>query len=225
MKQSPHLRYFALSVTLCAALLPVCSAIAAPFAVPKATLQPPQVTFSEVSNFTPVNGLTINGFTFTESIPMSFTAPSSNGPGNSNNISGDIALSSLGSIPAGYNLTVSLATPAQSFGFGFALQGSTTVANAVTLTLFSGSTNLGSLVFAGAPDPAFTGGFAGIGNNGFFNMVQITFNESFPAFALDNFAARTSVPETAGTLLMLCTSAAPLGFFALLRRRSFQARK
>jgi len=173
-----------------------------------------------VPNFTSLNGLAINGLTFTESIPMSFTASSAFGPPNTNNISGDRTVSGLGSIPTGYTLTVSLATPSLSFGFGFALQGTTSVANAVTVTLFNGATNLGSLVFAGAPDPTFTGGFAGFGNDTLFNSVQITFNQSFTGFSVDNVAARTTVPENGGTLLMLLASGGPLGLFALLRRRS-----
>ncbi|HEV3410642.1 MAG TPA: hypothetical protein VG095_10125 [Chthoniobacterales bacterium] len=192
---------------------------AAPFEVPKATLQPPLVTFSEVANFTPVNGLTINGFTFTENMPTAFTAPSASGPGNTNNITGDTALSG---VPpgAGYILSVSLASPALSFGFGFALQTTGSVANAVTLTLFSGMTNLGSLVFAGANDPTFTGGYAGIGNDTFFDRVEIAFNAQFPGFAVDNFSARAAVPEAGGTWLMLLSSAASLALVALLRRRS-----
>jgi len=203
---------FPLTTILCAVLLPVCSALATPFAVPKDTLQPPQVTFSEVANFTPLNGLLINGFTFTESIPMVFTSPPGSGPGDTNNNSGDTALSGLGSIPAGYILTVSLATPSLSFGFGFALQGVTTVANAVTVTLFDGATNLGSLVVAGALDPAFTGGFVGVGNDAFFNSVQITFNDSFSAFAVDNFSSVIPEPSTVSLL-------AGAGLAALFFRR------
>jgi hypothetical protein len=224
MKSAPKLRLSVVAVILCAALLPVCSASAAPFAVPKATLQPPQVTFSEVPSFTDLNGLSINGFTFTENMQTAFTAPPGFGPGNTNNISGDAAHSG---VPpgAGYILTVSLASPALSFGFGFALQGTASVANAVTLTLFSGMTNLGSLVFAGAPDPVFTGGYAGIGNDALFDRVEITFNPQFGNFVIDNFSARAAVPEAGGTLLMLLGSAAPLGLFALIRRRSLQSPK
>lgn len=222
MKNLPTSRRFAFSALACAALLSICNVSAAPFEVPKATLQPPLVTFSEVPSFTAVNGLTINGFTFTENMPTAFTVPPGSGPGNTNNISGDHALS--GAPPGGgYILSVSLASPALSFGFGFALQGTTSVANAVTLTLFSGATNLGSLAFAGAPDPTFTGGYAGIGNDTFFDRVEISFNPNTQGFAVDNFSARAAVPETGGTLLMLLTSAAPVGLFALLRRRSLQS--
>lgn len=220
MKSLPRSRHFPLTTIACAILLPLCSAWAAPFAVNRGTLQPPQVTFSEVPAFTPLNGLSINGMTFSENAPMVFTAPSGQGPGNTNNISGDMALSGLGSIPAGYVLSVALSNPALSFGFGFSLQGGSSVANAVTLTLFNGATNLGSLAFAGSPDPNFIGGFAGIGNDAFFNRVEITFNQSFTGFAVDNFRARNQVPETGSTLLMLLGSAGSLGVFASLRRRT-----
>ncbi|HEX8678479.1 MAG TPA: hypothetical protein VF683_00855 [Chthoniobacterales bacterium] len=178
------------------------------------------MTFSEVPNFTSLNGLSINGFTFTENTPMSFTASSAFGPNPSNNISGDRAVSSLGSIPAGYVLSVALSNPALSFGFGFALQGGSSMANAVTLTLFNGATNLGSIAFAGSPDPNFIGGFAALGNDAFFNRVEITFNPSFTGFAVDNFAARNQVPETGSTLLMLLASAGSLVVLSSFRRRS-----
>lgn len=219
MKSLPPSRHFPLTTIVCAVLLPLCGALAAPFTENKGNL-PPQVTFSEVPSFTSLNGLTINGFTFTETTPLAFTASSAFGPNPSNNLSGDRALSGAGSIPAGYVLSVSLATAARSFGFGFALQGTTSVANAVTLTLFNGAINLGSLSFAGGPDPTLTGGFAGIANDAFFNRVEITFNQSFTSFAVDNFAARTQVPETGSTLLMLFAAAAPLGVVAARLRRS-----
>ena len=169
-------------------------------------------------NFTPLNGHTIGVYTFAESTPIAFTAPPGFGPGNTNNISGDMALSGLGSIPAGYVLSVTLSNPALSFGFGFALQGGSSVANAVTITLFNGAMNLGSLAFAGSPDPTLIGGFAGVGNDAFFNRVEITFNQSFTGFAVDNFSARNQVPDTGGTLVMLLASAGCLGVFASRRR-------
>jgi hypothetical protein len=221
MKILPQSQRLHLTTIVCAVLLPLSSAFSAPSVEDKGNFGPPQVTFSEVPSFTPLNGLTINGLTFSENVPISFTAPAGFGPGNTNNISGAMALSGLGSIPAGYVLSVSLANQALSFGFGFALQGLTTsVANAVTLTLFSGATNLGSLSFAGNADPNFTGGFAGIGNNVFFDRVQITFNQNATGFAVDNFVARDRVPENGGTLLMLLAGAAPLGVLARLRRRA-----
>lgn len=199
-------------------LLPVCGAFAVPFVEHPGNFTP-QVTFSEVPSFTPVNGLSINGFTFTENIPNLFTASSAAGPNPANNLSGDRAVSGLG-LPSGYMLTVSLANPALSFGFGFALQSLSGAANAVTLTLFSGATNLGSLSFAANPDPNFAGGFAGVGNDTFFDRVQITFNTPATGFAVDNFSARAAVPETGSTLFMLLATAGALGLFASVRRRS-----
>jgi len=150
-----------LTTAICAVVLHPASTLGAPFVVPKAALQPPQVTFSEVPNGTAINGLTINGFTFSESnqfnVNVLFTRP--NSPffptGGTNNITGDKA-STTAALASNYVLTVNLASPATAFGFGFA-SGSGTV----LVTLFNGTTNLGSLAFASAPDPTFFGGFAG----------------------------------------------------------------
>ncbi len=96
------------------------SVSAAPFVVAKSSLQPPQVIFSEVASFTLLNNLTINGFTFTQNMPtVTMTAPAGNGPGITNNLSGDIALSIAN--PLGYALTVILPGASTAFGFGFAL--------------------------------------------------------------------------------------------------------
>ena len=193
------------TAVICALLLPPANTLAAPFVVPKASLQPPQVTFSEVPNGTAINGLTINGFTFSESSPTGgnlFTRPDSGSfpSGGTNNITGDKA-SSIG-VTSNYVLTVNLASPATAFGFGFASASGT-----VLVTLFNGTTNLGSLVFATAPDPVTSGGFAGIGNTTAFTSVQIK-PTAGSIFAVDNFAAFNvnAVPESGSGVALLALS-------------------
>jgi hypothetical protein len=201
MKSLPLRIHFPLAAIICALLLPLCGAWAAPVPISPGFLQPPQVTFSEVPAGTALNGLSINGFTFTENLATAFTAPPG-GPGNTNNIAGAYALSG---VPpgAGYILSIALLNPARSFGFGFSLQGGASGPNAVMITLFNGATNLGFLTFAGNPDPNFIGGFAALGNDAFFNRVEITFDPSFTGFAVDNFAANSQVPEGRSMFLML----------------------
>ena len=189
------------------------SARASLFVVPKSALQPPQVTFSEVASGTSLNGLTINGFKFSESTPNASTAPPGSGPGNTNNINNDMALSG-GTLPVGYVLTVGLPGLSSSFGFGYAILGGDTL----NIQLFNGLTSLGSLTYTGTPDPSFNGGFAGIGSTTSFTSAKITFVGPPVAFALDNFAAvpAASVPEPstiASAVLGL------VGVVALRRRR------
>jgi hypothetical protein len=73
------------------------------------------------------------------------------------------------------------------------------------------------LSYGGAPDPSFSGGFAGIQSTLLFDHVQLTFNSvGVPAFALDNIRTLTSttaVPEP-GTMLLVAT-----GLGVLYRRR------
>jgi hypothetical protein len=59
------------------------SAQAGLVAVPEAGFGPPEVTFSEVGSDTPLNGLTINGFGFSETMANTFVADG--GPGDTNN--------------------------------------------------------------------------------------------------------------------------------------------
>jgi hypothetical protein len=223
MKSLPLRIHSPLAAIICALLLPVCGAWAAPFPINPGFLQPPQVTFSEVPAGTALNGLSINGFTFTENLPTAFTAPPG-GPGNTNNISGAYALSG---VPpgGGYILSVALLNPARSFGFGFSLQGVTSGANAVMITLFNGATNLGFLSFAGNPDPTFIGGFAALGDNAFFNRVEITFNPSATGFAVDNFAASTQVPEGRSIFFMLLGGLSLWAFSRYGGRATFKGAK
>lgn len=216
---APHNYYKATLRALIPALLVglLATASAAPFVVPKASLQPPQVTFSEVPGGIPLDGLTINGFTFSESSPLFNTAASSSGPGDTNNVDGEIALSLTN--PAAYVLTVTLPGPSIAFGFGFALLASTSIPNAVTITLFNGVTNLGSLAFDANLDPTFPGGFAGIGNAVAFTSVQITFDRAPQALAIDNFSA-IAVPEPSSVWLLGLAAVAVFGLARVRQRRA-----
>ncbi len=190
--------------TLNAAVIPI-TAGAFPASTP--------VTFNGLSEFTEVNGLTVGGITFTYSLGNGIVVIDG-GPGVTNNISPQNIVS------IGNNTGVlRLALPGffDSFGYGFAILNTVSVANATTITLFSGMTSVGSLSYAGTPDPTFAGGFAGIQSTIPFNNVALTFNAvAAPAFALDNVRL-AAIPEPSTIALTLS------GLVAMLiraRRRS-----
>jgi hypothetical protein len=122
------------------------------------------------------------------------------GPGVTNNITPPNIVS------VGNNTGVlGVLLPSQStlFGYGYAILNVGPVSNATTIALFLGANPVGSLSYAGVPDPTFTGGFAGIQSTLPFDRVQLTFNSTVaPAFAVDNvrFAA---IPEPSTYWLML----------------------
>jgi len=142
-----------------------------------------------------VNGLTTSGVRFDYTVggtPLNGALIIDGGPGVSNNISPPNIVS-VGN-DAG-TLALTLPSSANVFGYGFAILNSGTVANATAVSAFNGTTLLGSVSFAGRPDPNFTGGFAGILSTTPFNRVALTFNSSSaPAFAVDNVQFAT-VPE------------------------------
>jgi PEP-CTERM motif-containing protein len=172
-------------------------------------------TFTGLTDGLEVNGLTVNGILFQYSLG-SGQLIIDGGPGITNNINPPNIVS-IGN-PSG-TLRITLPSAVDAFGFGFALLSTSVVPAATTLSLFNGATAVGSLSFSGAPDPAFTGGFAGILSTLAFDRVDVTFNSSAaPAFALDNIrtASEASVVPEPGTLLLLATG---LGALCARRRR------
>ena len=173
------------------------------------------VNFGEVANGTAINGTTIKGFTFSENVASAAVASSAAGPGNTNHITGQVALSSGSvSLPSNYALTIGMPGAVTSFGFGYALNSFTPLANGITITLFDGVTNLGSLPFNAGLDPTFAGGFAGIGSTDPFTRAVITFASTVPNFAIDNVAAVSAIPEPGTALFGL-----GLMGVAMMRRR------
>ncbi len=140
-------------------------------------------TFTGLIDGTEVNGLTVNGILFQYSLG-SGQLIIDGGPGLTNNITPPNIVS-IGN-PSG-TLSMTLPSPVDSFGYGFAILGTSVVPTATTISLFNGATPVGSLTYGGVPDPNFTGGFAGIQSTLLFNRVSVTFNSAVaPAFALDN---------------------------------------
>jgi hypothetical protein len=187
---------------------------------------PPSSTllnFNALASGTEVNGLLVNGVSFSYSLGNGAVVIDG-GPGTTNNVDPQNIVS------VGNNtgtLTVILPAPANLFGYGYAILSVGAVANATTISVFNGAPPLGSLSYAGANDPTFTEGFAGIQSTLLFNRIEINFNSVVaPAFALDNvlFANMirdTTVPEPM-TMLLLGTVLAAV---ALKIRKRRQVRK
>lgn len=211
--KSTHLRPATSIVLLSAGFLFAASVSgrAALVTLPSASLSPPIVdpgiivNFGEVTLGTPIQNQTIKGFTFSENIPTASTSdqgPHQFVPGPLN-LSGISLQSVLGADLTNYVLTVTMPIPVHSFGFGYAINNFDSVPSAVSITVFNGSTNLGSITYPGAPDPTFTGGFAGIGSTDYFTSAQIRFPTA-SLFAIDNL----TVPEPSSLGLMLLGCAA-----------------
>jgi hypothetical protein len=157
------------------------------------------ITFAGLPDGTEVNGLSTGGVLFSYSLGNGIVVIDG-GPGVTNNVAPPNIVS-LGN-PTGV-LTLILPGFFDTFGDGYALLNTVAVLNATTINLFSGATNVGSLSYNAVPDPAFTGGFAGIQSTIPFNRVALTFNPSAPAFALDNIRFGSAIPEPSTMFLML----------------------
>ena len=179
------------------------------------------ITFTGLADGTEVNGLSFGGILFSYSLGNGHLIIDG-GPGVTNNV-GPPNIVSIGN-PAGI-LTLTLSGLSNTFGYGYAVLNTVPVANATTITLFNGVTNVGSLAYNGLPDPIFAGGFAGIQSTLAFDRVQITFNSAAaPAFALDNIlvASTAPVPEPA-TMLLLGAGLAGLAAKVRRRRKSIES--
>jgi hypothetical protein len=182
------------------------------------------ITFTGLANGTEVNGLTVSGVSFAYTVggsPLNGAVQIDGGPGTTNIAPPNIV--SIGNATG--TLTMLLPSPATMFGYGYAIEVmGATVANATTISVFSGATLLGSLSYNGVPDPIFTGGFAGIQSTSAFDRVAVTFNSAAaPAFALDNIRLANGVPEPSSWSLLfvglLCfLTVRVLGTFASRRR-------
>jgi hypothetical protein len=195
------------------------SGIASATTIPisEASMGPVLIDFGAVQTLAPINGVTIGGVLFNFSISgvPSVDAIIDDGPGNTNHVAvANIEGNTLGV------LTLTFPGLESRFGFGYAISTSGAVLNSTHVDLFDAvNTLLGGLSFNGVNDPAFTGGFAGIGSTIPFAKAQVTFNSAAAArFAFDNvrFDAQpvSAVPEPASAILIGTGLAA-----AALRRR------
>ena len=181
----------------------------------------PVTTFNGITSGTEVNGLTVNGITFqylVGGVPTNGQVIIDGGPGATNNIAPPNIVSTGNN--AG-TLVLTLPTLETGVGYGFALLSQSILPDATTITLFNGSTNVGSLSYAGLPDPGFTGGFAGISSTLPFNIVDITFDSTnVPAFAADNFvfSPLAATPEPESLALVVTGIAGLLGGKRFFRR-------
>lgn len=184
------------AITLAAALSPSANASVSAIGIgsfsPAASLQ----TFDGPPTGTDVNGLSVGGLSFSYSLGNGQVLITG-GPGGTNNVS-DPSIVSVGN--AGGILRVTLAQASLQFGFGFALLGPGAVPDGTTIALFSGAAPVGSLVYAAAPDPVFSGGFAGIESTTAFDRVELAFNAEAIAWAVDNVRV-TPVPEPSALAL------------------------
>jgi hypothetical protein len=176
------------------------------------------ITFTGIPDGTEVNGLSLGGVLFSYSLGNGQLIIDG-GPGLTNNI----APPNIVSVGAnGGVLSLFLPSFSNVFGFGFAILSGANVPNATIITLFSGATNIGALLYGATPDPTFSGGFAGIQSATAFDRVQLTFNSvAAEAFAVDNirFGTVAAVPEPT-TIVMV---GMVLGAMVVIRRRRILA--
>jgi len=197
---------FAAAAILCASASASVIAVGPPAFSTGATL----IDFQSMPAGTEVNGLVINGVTFSYAVggvPLSGAVVIGDGPGITNHIFPPNIVSTGNGTGI---LGIQLPAPVFLLGYGYAIFSNGTLPAATAISVFSGATPLGSLTYGGVSDPFFTGGFAGIQSTIAFDRVQVTFNSGeTQGFALDNlqFAA---VPEPS-TVWLLIIGVALLG--------------
>ena len=173
------------------------------------------INFTGLPDGTEVNGLTVGAVSFSYSLGNE-SVIIDGGPGLTNNVDPPNVVS------IGDNsgvLTLTLGGSYALFGFGFAMLTDQSVLNAATITVFDGATNLGNLSYDSAPDPIFSGGFAGIQSTTPFNRVQLTFNSAAAsAFALDNIRLATTTATVPEPSTMMLLAGGLLGLFSRRRK-------
>jgi hypothetical protein len=160
-------------------------------------------TFTGLANGLEVNGLITDGILFNYSLGNGRLIIDA-GPGTTNNVQPQNIVSVIGG--NGGILTLTFPSSISSLGYGYALLSTFSIANATTIDLFSGTTNVGSLSFNAAPDPLFAGGFAGIQSTIPFNSARVTFSTTpGAAFAMDNIRTigTVGVPEPSTFVLLV----------------------
>ena len=140
-----------LSLTLCGAAYSSVIAVG-PAAFPAGAAL---LDFATLSTGTEVNGLIVNGVQFSYTVggsPLNGVVRIDGGPGTTNNITPPNIVSVNDAIILG----LLLPAPVTLFGYGYAILNPanvTTVANATTISIFWGTSNLGTLSYTGVPDP------------------------------------------------------------------------
>src|SRR5215471_1448422 len=110
-------------------------------------------TFTGLPDGTEVNGLTVDGITFSYSLGAGKVVIDG-GPGITNNIDPPNIVSEGDNTGV---LSMTLPSSVTLFGYGYAMGSVGSVLNATTISLFSGPPLVGSLSYDGVPDPLFTG--------------------------------------------------------------------
>ena len=120
--------------------------------------------------------------------------------------------------PNGIALIVSLPNLATQFGYGYALVPKVSISSATTIELFAGAAPIGSISFAGIPDPIFTGGFAGVASDTPFDRAGLTFSGVGEAFAVDNVTFGANRASDEGQTLILLSAGVSVLLFLRARR-------
>jgi hypothetical protein len=177
------------------------------------------IDFSGLADGTEANGLVVNGVLFQVTKNGSSTngiVSVDGGPGTTGNISPPNLVTFVS--PNGIALIVSLPNLATQFGYGYALAADVSISSATTIELFAGAAPVGSISFAGIPDPDLTGGFAGVASDTPFDRAVLTFSDVGDAFAVDNVTFGANRASDEGQTLILLSAGISILLFVRARR-------